>query len=193
MDTEREPSRLPWWQAALDWQYETSRTALEQALELQRSAIDGWMGFAESAVADSRSSRSVLRGLEWSYDLWEETIRNVLVHLDDAIGEEGIDLDALQMIWLHAMDDAFSEVTSRPAFATEASRNLERVLGEQRSLNEARRDLLHDSDLPTDRDLEVIGERLLRLEASQKRIEDRLDAILEDFGVEATPRIEVPE
>lgn len=193
MGTEREHPRSPWWQTALDRQYEASRTVLGQALETQRVAVDGWLSVGEATVPPVGLPRGALRGLEWSYDLWEETIQNVLVHLDDAVSEEGVDLDALQMIWLHAMDDAFSEVTSRPAFATEASRTLERALDEQRVLTEARREFLHDLDLPTDRDLEVIGERLLRLEASQKRVEDRLDAILEAIDVEAAPRIEVLE
>lgn len=193
MGIERERPRLSWWQAGLDRQYEASRIALEQSLETQRSVVDGWIGLVESITPETRSSRSTLRGLGWSYDLWEETIRNVLVHLDDTIDGDGIDLEALQLVWLHAMDDAFSEITSRPAFATEASRSLEQVLRGQRALIEARRERLHEADLPTDDDLARVGERLLGLEARQKRVEDRLDSILETLDVEATPRVEVPE
>lgn len=184
MDTAPEHSLFPGWGRAVEWQYETVRTALERSLEMQRTVVDSWVTAAESTAPPETPQRAQLRRLEWGYDIWEETLLNTLVHLDDAITEDGIDLRQLQMIWLHAMDDAFSDVTSRPAFAAETNDTLEDVLTEQQQLNELRRDFLHASNLPTDRDLEEVGERLLDLEARQKRIEEKLDAVLDAADIE---------
>ena len=193
MDNVPAHAQFPGWGRAVEWQYETARATLERSLELQRTVVDNWIAAAESAAPPEAPQRAQLRRLEWGYDIWEETLLNALVHLDDAITEDGIDLRQLQMIWLHAMDDAFSEVMRRPAFAAETNDTLEAVLTEQRQLNHLRRDFLHASNLPTDRDIEEAGERLLNLEARQKKIEEKLDAILDATGLEEAPQSGVVE
>ncbi|SEP08486.1 hypothetical protein SAMN04487948_11383 [Halogranum amylolyticum] len=184
MDTAPEHSLFPGWGRAVEWQYETARATLERSLEMQRTVVDSWITAAESTAPPETPQRAQLRRLEWGYNIWEETLLNTLVHLDDAIREDGIDLRQLQMIWFHAMDDAFSEVMSRPMFVAEMNDTLEDVLTEQQQLNELRRDFLHASNLPTDRDLEEVGERLLNLEARQKKIEEKLDMILDAVNLE---------
>ncbi|WP_318570993.1 hypothetical protein [Salinigranum marinum] len=184
MDTAPEYSLFPGWERAVEWQYEAARATLERSLGVQRTVVNSWVKAAESTVPPETPQRAHLRRLEWGYDIWEEALLNTLVHLDDAVSEEGIDLRQLQMTWLHAMDDAFSEVMSRPVFAAGINDTLEDALTEQQQLSHLRRDLLYASNLPTDRDVEAVGERLLDLEARQKKIEEKLDMILDAADIE---------
>jgi hypothetical protein len=160
---------------------------------LQRTVVGNWIAAAESAALPETPQRAQLRRLEWGYHIWDETLSNTLVHLDDAITEDGIDVRQLQMIWLHAMNDAFSEVMGRSVFAAETNDTLEDVLTEQQQLNQLQRDVLHASNLPTDRDLEGVGERLLNLKACQKKVEEKLDMILDAADLEDAPQSGVVE
>ncbi|WP_254525965.1 hypothetical protein [Natrinema caseinilyticum] len=193
MDSDLEHTPVLGWQQAVEWQYETARAILKQSLEVQRAGVDSWLNATKSVVPSESPQREQLRRLEWGYDIWEETLLNILIHLDDAISEEGIDLRQLQMICLHAMDDAFSEVASRPVFAEDMNDTLEEQLTEQRQLNQLRRDVLHALNLPTDRSLEEVGKWLLQMEARQKKIEEKLDAILEAADIEGEEQFKVIE
>lgn len=187
-DTGASPASTPSpFTAPFDWYVETARTTLERSLETQQAAVDGWASALTPQSDEQPAAATPIQGTVWLYDIWSESLRNALVHLDDAIDEEGIDLDSLQMIWLHAMDDAITDVGKRPPFGAAMADAVERTLNAQAESNERRRETLRSAGLPTDRDMEAVGERLLDLEYRQKSLADKLDAVLAAVGAESAP------
>ena len=152
---------------------EATRSLFEQALSAQKAAVDGWAAAFERSPAAATSARET----KWLADVWLETIENALVHGDDALDETGIDLDALQTIWLHAADDALTDVGRSDEFAETMTEAVERSLAGQSEAAEARRAFLGAAGLPTDRDVEEVGARILDFEYQQKSVEDALDAV----------------
>jgi hypothetical protein len=171
-----------------DWYVEASRKTFEQSLETQQAAIDGWASALEGRSEARTSEATPIRDVTWLYDIWVETLQNALVHLDNAITEDGIDLDALQMIWLHAVDDAITDVGKTPEFGVTMTRSVERGLKAQAWIGDLQREFLAAAGVPTASDVEEVGKRLLDLEYRQKSIEDKLDAILVAVETEAGGR-----
>ncbi|MFB6184300.1 MAG: hypothetical protein ABEI96_07070 [Haloarculaceae archaeon] len=164
---------------------ETSRTALERSLETQQAAVDGWASTFAPQADEQPTEATPSQEMAWLYDIWSETLQNALVHLDDAVDEEGIDLDSLQLIWLHALDDAITDVGKRPTFGATMTESVERALTAQYWGDQLRRSVLGSVDVPTDRDIEAVGKRLLDLEYRQKSVEDKLDAVLAAVGADS--------
>ncbi|MFB6080590.1 MAG: hypothetical protein ABEJ81_06300, partial [Haloferacaceae archaeon] len=122
----------------IDRYVEASRTGFERSLAAQRAAVDAW-----ADAFDGRGGRTgeatPVRGAAWLFDVWTETLQNALVHLDDATSADGIDLDALQLVWLHAMDDALTDVGRSSEFAATMAGSVERTLTAKRWTDEVRR------------------------------------------------------
>ena len=168
----------------VEWYVEASRELLEAWLAIQQSSIDAWASALDGGTTNRRDEATPAREGAWLYDVWAEVVRHTLVHLDDAITEEGVDLEELRTILLHTSDDALTDVGRTPEFATTMARSVERTLTGQYWLTELRRAALQTMDVPTDRSVERVGAHLLDLEYRQKLIEDRVDSVL--AAVEST-------
>jgi len=172
----------------LDWYAETARTALETSLSTQQRAVERWADAFETAPYPGVATPA--RSAAWLYEIWAETLRSALVNLDDAVTADGVDLDSLLMLWLHAADDALADVGRSAEFAAAMDRSVEGTLTVQSLLADRNRVLVEAVHLPTDRDAEALGARLLDLEYRQKEVEDRVErlrSVVEDadaFGGE---------
>lgn len=176
-----------WDAPLLDWYLETTRKAAEQSLAAQQRAIDEWASAVEGRTEAQAEVATPVRGLAWFADVWLGAVQNALVHVDDAFEGGSVDLEELQTTWLHALDDAITDVGKTPEFAETATGTVERALTARYRGDELRRRALEGVGLPTDRDVEEVGARLLELEYRQKAVEDRLDDVLAAVGESRAP------
>ncbi|MFB6165662.1 MAG: hypothetical protein ABEJ31_10935 [Haloarculaceae archaeon] len=174
--------------AMVDWYVEAARKTIEQTLEAQQRAIDGWADAVEGHTEAESVVAGPARQVAWAADIWLETLENGLTHLDDAFSAEGVDLEQLQTIWLHAADDAITDVGETEAFADSIAAAAEGELGGIAWWRDVSESMFEAAGLPTDRDVAEVGERLLALEYRQKAVEDKLEAVIDAVGAERTGR-----
>ena len=101
--------------------------------------------------------------------------------------EEGVDLAKLQSIWLHAVDDAVTDVGTTREFASTMARSVERTLAGKAQGDELRRQGLRDAGVPTNRDVERLGERLLEFEYRQHELAAAVSRLAAAVGVAGPP------
>jgi len=170
----------------IDGYVDASLSAVEASLAFQRAAADEWGSVLEGRDERRTAFATPARGTAWFVDVATEAVENALVHTESTLGPQGVDLDDLETVWLHAADDAIGDVGRTPEFAATMTEAVESALEAEAAVREGRRDVLRESGLPTDRDVETVGGAILDLEYRQKSIEDDVDRLLDALATRAS-------
>ena len=171
----------------LQAQAEVARTFVEQSLTTQQRVVDEWASLLDGGSEDRSAEATPAREFAWLYDVWAETVENALVHVDDSATEDGVDIDSLRHIWLHALDDAVTDVGTSREFASTMARSVERTLDGKFQGDELRRMQVREAGLPTNRDVERLGERLLEFEYRQHELAAAVSRLAAAVGVAGPP------
>jgi len=152
--------------------------ALEQNMEAQAEFVESWSETVESTTEDRELSSGV-HGYARAYEVWMDAAQQMVERSNDAVEGEDVDVEEFRDTWLNAANQAFKEVMSTTAFAAATGETVEQALDAQRQSTEAAETTLHSLGMPTESDVEEVGERLVELERRQHAVENKLDRILE--------------
>ncbi len=154
--------------------------AFEQNLEAQAEFVESWSEAVESQTDDERIT-SGARGYARAYQVWMDAAEQMVGRTNDAIEGEEVGVEDFRDIWLNSANEAFKEVMGTTAFAAATGDTLDQVFDAQQQATETAEATLRSLGMPTESDVEEVGERLVELERRQHDVENKLDRILEQL------------
>ena len=157
--------------------------SLERNVEAQTAFVDSWMNAFESQESDE-ITKDGMKGYVGAYEAWMNAAQKQFERINDALEGEEVPIDEFRDIWLKAANDAFKEVTTSSAFSSMTGESVENSMAYKQTVDEATEQTLSTFGLPTERDVQEVGERLLEVERRQHEIEQKLDQILEEIESE---------
>jgi len=168
------------WNEFIENMNEEFLEALEQNMEAQAQFVESWSKTVESATDDDELSGGV-RGYARAYQVWMDAAEQMVQRSNDAFEGEDVEVEEFRDTWLNAANEAFKEVMSTTAFAAATGQTVEQALEAQQQSTEAAEATLHSLGMPTESDVEEVGERLVELERRQHQVEEKLDRILDQM------------
>jgi len=151
---------------------------LEENVEAQAEFVEAWSETLESSTDDERLSEGV-EGYAKAYQVWMDAAQEMVERTADAAEGEEVDADEFRDVWLNSANQAFKEVMSTSAFAAATGETVQDALEVRQMADENAEATLRQLRMPTQGDVEEIGERLVELERRQHEVEQKLDRILE--------------
>ncbi len=152
--------------------------AFEENIEAQAEFVEAWSDTVESASDDERMSDGV-EGYARAYQVWMDAAEEMVERTGDAAAGEDVTVDEFRDIWLNNANQAFKEVMSTSAFAAMTGETVGDALEVQQMADESAEATLRQLRMPTQGDVEEIGERLVELERRQHAVEQKIDRVLE--------------
>lgn len=157
--------------------------SLERNVEAQTAFVDSWMNAFESPES-AEISEDGMKGYVGAYEAWMNAAQKQFERINDALEGEDVPIEEFRDIWLKAANDAFKEVTTTSAFSSMTGESVENSMAFKQTVDEATEQTLSTFGLPTEGDIQEVGERLLELERRQHEIAQKLDRILEEIESE---------
>lgn len=154
--------------------------ALEQNMEAQAEFVESWSETVGNATDDDEISSGV-RGYARAYKVWMDAAERMVERANDAFEGEDVEMEEFRDTWLNAANQAFKESMNTTAFAAATGQTVEQALEAQQQSQEAAETTLHSLGMPTESDVEEVGERLVELERRQQAVENKLDRVLEQI------------
>lgn len=179
MSTTTDPmdAQSEWWNSFAEMNEEFA-TALERNLDAQAAFTEAWMDSFDVTSGQEEMSDG-MAGVMRAYETWMTAANESVETMADVMEGENVSAEQFRSIWLNAANQAFKDVMQTRAFAAATGQSV----GSQMDLRQRVDDLvetsLHASGLPSEGDIEEVGERLVELERRQHAVEDRLDRILD--------------
>lgn len=161
--------------ASMNQQY---AEAIERTADAQSRFVDAWLDSVDDATRQHRVDEGVEAAAN-AYDVWMQAAQDTLEQTVDAMEGEDVDPEQFRDTWLNAANRAFKEAMETSAFAFATGQSVDDALEFRQFVDEMTEDALHEWGLPTEGDVEEVGERLVELERRQHRVEQRLDDVLD--------------
>lgn len=152
--------------------------SLEQNIEAQAAFMDSWTDAIDDSIPEEDALAEGIEGYTSAYQVWIEATEETFDRTTEILEGEDIDPETFRDLWLRSANEAFKEVMSTSAFATANGELVTSILELQREVDEATQDSLAQMGLPTQDDVQEVGERLVELERRQHEVEQKLDRIL---------------
>ena len=152
--------------------------ALQRNAEAQAEFVEAYRGAVESSVEEASAQEAFL-GYVRAYETWMEASRLLFERASDSLAGEEVPLEEFRDVWLDAANDAFKDVMGTEAFAAATGQTVSEVLDFTRQAEAVTSETWHAMGLASRRDVMEVGDRLVELERRQQRVEEKLDAILE--------------
>ena len=153
--------------------------SLEQNMEAQAQFVEAWSETLEASADEERVSEGV-QGYARAYEVWMDAAQEMVERVGESAAEdEEIDVEEFRDVWLNSANEAFKEVMSTSAFAAATGETIQDAMEAQRIADDTAEATLRQLRLPTQSDVEEIGERLVELERRQHEVEQKLDRVLE--------------
>jgi hypothetical protein len=167
------------WAEMAEQMNEAMSQSMEQNMEAQSAFMESWAEAMEMSVPEEGDVAEGFEGYSQAYEVWMDAAEQLLERTQDAASGEDVSLGELRDIWLQSANEAFKEVMGTSAFAAANGQMVESMMEMQEDLNEASEDALTQMGLPTQDQLDEVGERLVELERRQHAVESKLDRILD--------------
>ncbi len=155
--------------------------SIEQNMEAQAAFVESWADAFDNSVPEEDVVADGIEGYNRAYEVWMEAAEQMAERSSDAASGEDVDPAEFRDIWLQSANQAFKEVMSTSAFAAANGRFVEVLMELQQEVDELTEDTVAQLGLPTQGDVEEVGERLVELERRQHAVEDKLDRILDEL------------
>lgn len=165
------------WTEFMETMNEEFLEAFEQNMEAQAEFVESWSETVGSATEDQDLSSGV-HGYARAYQVWMDAAQQMIERSSEAFEGEDVEFEEFRDTWLNAANQAFKEVMSTTAFAAATGQTVERALDAQRQSTEAAEATLHQLGMPTESDVQEVGDRLVELERRQQDVESKLEEIL---------------
>ncbi|MFC7114512.1 poly(R)-hydroxyalkanoic acid synthase subunit PhaE [Natronoarchaeum sp. GCM10025703] len=166
------------WSEFMEQMNEQFVDAFEENIEAQAQFVEAWSDAVESSSDDERLSEG-FEGYANAYQVWMDAAEEMVERTGDAAAGEDVSPDEFRDIWLNNANQAFSEVMSTSAFAAMTGETVGDALEVQQMADESAESTLRQLRMPTQSDIEEVGDRLVELERRQHAVEQKLDRVLE--------------
>ncbi len=153
--------------------------SIEQNMEAQAAFMESWSDAFEDSIPDEDVVAEGMEGYANAYEVWIDAVDETFTEATNLAEGEDIKPEQFRDIWLSSANQAFKEVMSTSAFAQANGQLVESIMEMQQEINEMSEDSLAQMGMPTQSDVEEVGERLIELERRQHAVESKLDQILD--------------
>lgn len=169
-----------YWQRAIEQMNDQWAEALQRNVDAQSRFVEAWLDTLDQSM-DEDTVEDAVDGYRRAYETWMEAAEESVERMSDSVGDERIPVEELRDTWLNAANQSFKELMSTSAFAAVAGETVEESLEFRQQLDEVANTTLHEMGLPTEADIQEVGDRLVDLERRQHAVEEKLDRILESL------------
>jgi hypothetical protein len=158
---------------------EAMAESIEQNIQAQAEFVESWANAFDSSVPEDDVIADGIEGYNQAYGVWMEAAEQMFERATDAVEGEEVAPSEFRDIYLQSANQAFKEVMSTSAFAAANGQFVEMMMEMQQDVDEATQDAIAGVGLPTQEDIEEVGERLVELERRQHDVEQKLDEVIE--------------
>jgi hypothetical protein len=166
------------WNGFVEQMNEQFMEAVEANMEAQAEFVESWSEAVEEGVDEPEAAEGV-QGYARAYETWMEAAEQMVERANDAVEGDDVDVEEFRDVWLNSANEAFKEVMSTSAFAAATGQTVAGAMEAKRQADDAAETTLHDLGLPTESDVQEVGDRLVELERRQHEVEQKLDRVLE--------------
>ncbi|MFC6939839.1 poly(R)-hydroxyalkanoic acid synthase subunit PhaE [Salinirubellus sp. GCM10025818] len=167
------------WARMVEQMNDTMSRSIEQNMEAQASLMESWADAMNDSVPDEEMMAENFEGYARAYEVWIDAAEQLFERTADAAEGEDVSFTELRDVWLQSANQAFKEVMSTSAFAAANGQLVDTMMEMQTQTEEFSEETLAQLGLPTQGDVEEVGERLIELERRQHAVEEKLDRVLE--------------
>jgi len=167
------------WNEMVEQMNEAVAESVEQNMEAQSAFMQSWSDAFDNSVPEEDVLEEGIEGYNNAYEVWMDAANQMFEKTTDAAEGEDVDATEFRDIWLQSANEAFKEVMSTSAFASANGQLVETMMEMQQEVDEVTQDTIAQMGLPTQGDIEEVGERIVELERRQHAVEEKLDRILD--------------
>ena len=167
------------WARTVEQMNDAMSRSIEQNMEAQASFMESWADAMNDSVPDEETMAENFEGYARAYEVWIDAAEQLFDRTTDAAEGEDVSFTELRDIWLQSANQAFKEVMSTSAFAAANGQLVDTMMEMQTQTEEFSQETLAQLGLPTQGDVEEVGERLVELERRQHAVEEKLDRVLD--------------
>lgn len=167
------------WNELAEDMNEAMAQSMEQNMEASAAFMESWADAMEQSVPDDEEFAEGVEGYNDAYEVWMDAADQMFERSVAAAEGEDVAATEFRDIWLQSANEAFKEVMGTAAFAAANGQLVNSMMEMREQVDEMSEDTLQQLGMPTQSNVEEIGERLIELERRQHRVEDKLDQVLE--------------
>jgi len=128
---------------------------------------------------DDEALSSSVEGYGDAYEVWMNAAEEMSGRTTAAAEGEDVDMTEFRDIWLQSANEAFKEVMGTSAFAAANGQLVNAMMEMREEVDSMGEDTLEQLGMPTQSDIDEVGERIIELERRQHSVEKKLDRIIE--------------
>jgi hypothetical protein len=167
------------WNELAENMNEALAQSMEQNMEASAAFMESWAEAMEDSMPEEDQMTSSVEGYSGAYEVWMDAAEEMFERTTDSAAGEEIALTEFRDIWLQSANEAFKEVMGTSAFAAANGQLINAMMDMRKQVDEFSEETLSELGMPTQSEIEEVGERLVELERRQHRVEEKLDRILE--------------
>ena len=153
--------------------------SMEQNMEASAAFMESWADAMEDSMPDDEALSSSVEGYGDAYEVWMNAAEEMSSRTTAAAEGEDVDMTEFRDIWLQSANEAFKEVMGTSAFAAANGQLVNAMMEMREEVDAMGEDTLEQLGMPTQSDIDEVGERIIELERRQHSVEKKLDRILE--------------
>jgi hypothetical protein len=152
--------------------------SMEQNMEASAAFMESWADAMEDSVPDEEALSSGVEGYSDAYEVWMNAAEEMSGRTTAAAEGEDVDMTEFRDIWLQSANEAFKEVMGTSAFAAANGQLVNSMMEMREEVDAMGEDTLEQLGMPTQSDIDEVGERIIELERRQHSVEKKLDRII---------------
>lgn len=153
--------------------------SMEQNMEASSAFMESWADAMEDSVPDDEALSGGAEGYSDAYEVWMNAAEEMSGRTTAAAEGEDVDMTEFRDIWLQSANEAFKEVMGTSAFAAANGQLVNAMMEMREEVDAMGEDTLEQLGMPTQSDIDEIGQRIIEMERRQHSVEKKLDQILE--------------
>jgi hypothetical protein len=172
---------LEQWSELAEEMNEAVARSVEQNMEASAAFMESWADAVEQSIPEEDELAEGVEGYNDAYGVWMDAADQVFERTVAAAEGDDVAVAEFRDIWLQSANEAFKEVMGTSAFAAANGQLVNTMMELREQVDEISEDTLEQLSMPTQSDVEEIGERLVELERRQHRVEEKLDRIIDEL------------
>jgi len=155
--------------------------SMEQNMEASAAFMESWADAMEDSMPAEQDVQNGVEGYNGAYEVWMDAAEEMFGRTTTAVEGEDVEITEFRDIWLQSANEAFKEVMGTSAFAAANGQLVNAMMDMREEVDAMGEDTLEQFGMPTQSDIDEVGERLIELERRQHNVEKKLDRILEEL------------
>ncbi len=169
------------WNELVENMNEAVAQSMEQNMEASAAFMESWADAMEDSMPEENELASGVEGYNDAYEVWMDAAEQMFERTSAAAEGEDVAVTEYRDIWLQSANEAFKEVMGTSAFAAANGQLVNAMMEMREEVDAMGEDTLEQLGMPTQSDIEEVGERLVELERRQHSVEEKLDRVLEEL------------